>query len=131
MDGELNFPIHICFAHDKLYVVDSMNARIQIFDPDGNHLMSFGSRGKFLGQFSRPKGVTVDSEGNIYVVDSYFDYLLVFNSQGEFLLPIGGTGDHVGSLYLPAGVWSDNSDQIYIADLNNARVMVLQFLGGD
>ncbi len=130
-DGALNYPVHLCFAHDKLYVVDSMNARIQVFDPYGDHLLSFGSRGKQIGKFSRPKGVSVDSEGNIYVVDSYFDHLLVFNPAGEFLMAIGGTGDAIGSFYSPAGIWVDNRDQIYIADMANSRVVVLQFLGGD
>ena len=108
-----------------------MNARIQVLNHDGHHQLSFGQRGKYLGQFSRPKGISADSQGNIYVVDSYFDYMLVFNQQGEFLLPIGGTGADIGSFYLPAGVWSDKNDNIYVADMSNGRVVIFQFLGGD
>jgi len=129
-DDELNFPTHLSFAGDKLYVADSMNARVQIFDPDGKALRTFGQRGLYVGNLTRPKGVTVDGAGNIYVVESFYDNLLVFNSQGDFLLPIGGTGKEVGQFYLPAGVWSDPQGRIYVADMFNGRIVMFQFLGG-
>lgn len=128
--GELNFPTHLVFADDKLYVADTMSARVQIFDSDGKPAGSMGQRGLVFGNFTRPKGVTVDGEGNLYVVESYYDNLLVFNGQGEFLIPIGGTGKEIGQFYLPAGVWSDTQDRIYVADMFNGRIVIFQFLGG-
>ncbi len=89
-----------------------------------------GKRGLYLGNLTRPKGVTVDADDNIYVVESYYDHLLVFDMQGEFLLPIGGTGNDVGQFFLPSGVWNDDRGRIYVADMYNGRVMILQFLGG-
>nr|MDP2191901.1 6-bladed beta-propeller [Rhodoferax sp.] len=129
-DGELNFPTHLSFAGDKLYVADSMNARVQIFDAQGKAAGTLGQRGLYIGNLTRPKGVTVDGAGNIYVVESFYDHLLVFNSQGNFLLPIGGTGKEVGQFYLPAGVWSDPQGRIYVADMFNGRIVIFQFLGG-
>lgn len=129
--GEFNFPTHMTFVEDQLYVVDMMNSRVQVFDFNGDFLFSFGEMGKFVGQFSKPKGIAVDSDGNIYVLDSYFDHLLIFNSSGKLLLAIGGTGSQVGEFYLPTGVWIDANDQIYISDMGNNRVVMMQFLGGD
>jgi DNA-binding beta-propeller fold protein YncE len=128
-DG-LNFPTHLAFAGDRLYVTDGMNARIQIFDTQGKLVDTLGKRGIMIGQMTRPKGVTVDAEGNIYVVESYFDSLLVFNSAKAFLMAIGGTGQEIGQFYLPAGVWSDQRGRIYVADMFNGRVVIFQFLGG-
>lgn len=128
-DGELNFPTHLSFAGDKLYVADSMNARVQIFDALGAPIGGIGKRGLNVGDFVRPKGVTVDSAGNLYVVESYYDHLLIFNDQGNFLMPIGGTGKAVGQFYLPAGVWSDQHGRIYVADMFNGRIVIFQFLG--
>lgn len=130
-DGEMNFPTHLAFANDKLYVADSMNARVLILDAQGKQLATVGRRGRFVGNLSRPKGVSVDAHGNIYVVESFYDNLLVFNSDGKFLMPIGGTGKEIGQFYLPSGVWSDQQGRVYVADMFNGRVMIFQFLGAE
>lgn len=130
-DGEFNYPTHLAWAQDELYVTDTMNNRIQVFAADGQLLKrKFGERGLVLGNLVRPKGVAVDSEGNVYVVESYYDSLLVFNPRGELLLPIGGTGTATGRFYLPAGVWVDARNRVHVADMFNGRVVLFQFLGG-
>lgn len=129
--GEFNYPTHIAISHGKLYVTDTMNARVQVFSAaKGEYLQTIGKRGMRVGNLSRPKGVAVDSEGNVYVIESYFDYLLVYNRRGEFLMPLGGVGFGGGKFHLPAGVWVDSRDRVYVADMLNSRVAVFQFLGG-
>ena len=129
-EGELNFPTHLAYAADRLYVTDGMNARVQVFDLQGRVIASLGRRGLYIGNMTRPKGVTVDSQGNIYVVESFYDNLLIFNSKGQFLMPIGGTGKEIGQFYLPAGVWSDRQNRIYVADMFNGRIVIFQLIGG-
>lgn len=129
-EGTLNYPTHLAFADDKLYVTDGMNARVQIFDSHGRTISSLGHRGVYFGNMTRPKGVTVDTTGNIYVVESFYDNLLVFNSQGSFLMPIGGTGKEIGQFYLPSGVWSDRQNRIFVADMFNGRIVIFQLIGG-
>ena len=108
-----------------------MNSRIQVLDAAGETVkLRFGSRGLYLGNLVRPKGVAVDGEGNIYVVESYHDHLLVFDRGGQLLLALGGSGGEIGQFYLPAGVWVDRGNRVFVADMFNARVMVFQFLGG-
>ena len=126
--GQFNGPTHLAFAHDRLHVVDTLNSRVQILDRDGAFQHQFGRRGLYVGDLPRPKGVSVDSDGNVYVVESYYDYLLVYNAQGRPLLPIGGTGTGVGQFYLPTGVWTDSRDHIYVADMFNRRIVVLRYL---
>ncbi len=126
-----NSPTYLAVADGQIYVTDTLNARVQVLDGDGNFLYSVGERGLYVGNFSRPKGVGVDSEGHIYVVESYYDHLLVFDGEGRFLLPIGGTGREPGEFYLPAGVWTDEDDFIYVADMFNGRICVFQFLGNE
>ncbi|WP_420476989.1 6-bladed beta-propeller [Noviherbaspirillum sp. ST9] len=129
-EGTLNFPTHLAYAKDRLYVTDGMNARVQIFDTQGRVITTVGRRGLYVGEMTRPKGVTVDTHGNIYVVESFYDNLLVYNSQGQFLMPIGGTGKEIGQFYLPAGVWSDRQNRIYVADMFNGRIVIFQLIGG-
>jgi DNA-binding beta-propeller fold protein YncE len=129
--GEFNFPTHLAFAGGELYVTDTLNNRVQVFDAEGRVLVrAVGARGLLLGNLVRPKGVGVDGEGNVYVVESYYDSLLVFNPQGEFLMPIGGTGTATGRFYLPAGVWVDARNRVHVADMFNGRIVLFQFLGG-
>lgn len=129
--GEFNFPTYLTLSNDRLYVTDTMNNRVQILDTEGHPLSAFGERGLYIGNMVRPKGVAVDTDGNVYVVESYYDYLLIFNRKGEFLMPIGGLGKETGSFYLPSGAWTDSRNRVFVADTFNGRVVVFQFLGGD
>ena len=128
--GEFNFPTYLALAKGKLYITDTMNARVQVLDAQsGQSIRIISERGLNMGNLVRPKGIALDSEGNIYVVESYYDYLLVFSSNGELLLPIGGTGKGIGQFYLPTSVWTDADNRIFVADMFNGRVQVFQFLG--
>ncbi len=129
--GEFNYPSAIEFSRGNLYISDTMNARIQIIDPNNleKEVESFGYRGLNVGNTPRPKGVTVDSDGNIYAVESYYGYLLVYSEQGEFLLPISGKDREIGEFYLPSGVTTDSHHRIYLADTFNGRIVILQYLG--
>jgi len=128
--GELNAPMHIRVAGSKIYVSDALNAYVQIFSlSDGQLLGRIGQRGLYVGNLVRPKGVTVDSDGNIYVVESYYDHLLIYDESGQFLLPIGGTGSAPGQFFLPAGMWSDKTDRIFVADMFNGRVVIFRYVG--
>lgn len=130
-DGEFNFPSHLALASGELYVTDTLNNRVQVLRAaDGAFVRQFGTRGLALGQLVRPKGVSVDGEGNVYVIESFYDSLLVYSPRGEFLMPIGGTGKATGRFYLPSGVWVDGKNRVHIADMFNGRVVQFQFLGG-
>jgi DNA-binding beta-propeller fold protein YncE len=129
--GEFNFPTYMSISKGKLYVADTMNARIQILSTaTGKHLATVGQLGMYVGNMVRPKGVATDSDGNIYVIESYFDHMLVYNRNGEFLMSIGGVGTEPGKFHLPSGVWVDRHDRVFVADTLNSRVSVFQFLGG-
>ena len=130
-EGEFNFPTHLAFANGELYVTDTMNSRIQVLDgASGRMRRSLGARGLYVGNLVRPKGVALDTEGNVYVVESYYDHLLVFDRLGRFLMGIGGLGAGSGNFYLPAGVWTDRLNRVFVADTFNGRVVMFQHLGG-
>ncbi len=130
--GQFNYPTHIAVTHEKLYVSDTLNARVQVISTaSGMYLGMIGNRGLFVGNLVRPKGVAADGDQNIYVIESYYDYMLVYNRRGRFLLPIGSVGAGPGNFHLPAGVWVDARNRVFVADMLNRRVAVFQFLGGD
>lgn len=129
--GEFNFPTNITLDREgRLYVTDTINCRVQIFDADYKFLDSFGAQGRRRGDFLKPKGIAVDPWGNIYVTDSDFDNLQIFDQQKRLLMFLGSAGQAPGTFWLPAGVHIDRQNRIYVADQNNRRIQIFQLLDG-
>ena len=126
--GEFNFPTELALHGNELMVVDAMNFRIQVLDQKGRFLAQFGERGAGIGKLYRPKGMAVDSEGDIYLVDALLEAVQVFGRDGTLLYVFGRTGGGPGDLQLPTGLWIDSSDRVYLADSYNQRVQVFQFV---
>ena len=124
---QFNFPSHLAFSNDRLFVNDTMNFRIQILDPDGQHLGGFGKHGSGSGYFAQPKGVAVDSEGHIYVAEALSNQVQIFDDDASFLLGFGTSGEGPGSFRMPTGlaIWKD---MIYVADSYNQRVQIFRYL---
>lgn len=110
--GQFYRPSHLVIDHSgNLYVTDSLNFRVQKFDPRGNFLKSFGRHGDTPGSFARPKGLDVDREGNLYVADAAFQNVQIFeDASTSLLLFLGGGGNAPGQMVLPAGVDIDYSN---------------------
>lgn len=128
--GDFNFPTHLAIdGRNQLYVTDSMNYRVQIFDAQGALAGVIGGQGDGSGSFSRPKGVAVDSWGHIYVADALFDNFQIFSQAGQFLLDVGAAGSGPGEFWLPAGMAIGRDNHIYVADSYNQRVQIFKYLG--
>lgn len=54
----------------RVYVADTGNNRIEIFDSSGAFLETFGTFGNGPGEFATPAHVAVDASGNIFVTDA-------------------------------------------------------------
>ena len=77
--GAFFFPLSFDGSADgRIYVLDAGNARIQVFDFEGNYITQWGRKGSGPGEFDFGSGgipedfagsVAVDSEGFIYVAD--------------------------------------------------------------
>jgi len=126
-DGEFNYPTELKLDGDNLIVVDAMNFRVQVLGRDGAFKFAIGKLGDSTGAMFRPKGVAVDSEGDIYVVDALWSLVQVFNRQGQLLYYFGGHGTDPGAFELPTGLFIDRSDRIFVADSFNHRVQVYRF----
>ena len=129
--GTLSGPTNIALdAAGRVYVADTWNCRIQVFDPNGRFLRTFGSQGVRPGQFVRPKGLGIDSEGHVYVVDAGFNNFQIFTAEGKPLMFVGSAGDAQGQFVLPAGMAIDHQNRIYITEQRPAgsRLQIFEFL---
>ncbi|NLX44247.1 MAG: TIGR03663 family protein, partial [Chloroflexi bacterium] len=129
-NGQLNAPKGIALdAQGNLYVADSQNHRVQVFDPQGQFVRSMGSQGSELGQLQEPWGVAVCDDGTVYVADTWNHRVQAFDSAGNPLLAWGifgqptEGGDQAHTLYGPRSIVCDEQNNIYITDTGNKRVL--------
>lgn len=129
IEGSFLFPTFISVdAKGNLYVADTLNSRVQMFDPDGKFVRIFGKRGTSAGEFDKPKGVAVDSFGNVYVADSGWSNVQIFNPKGQVLMFFSGRGTYPGLMQNPTGMAIDRQNRIYVSDSLNHRVNVFQLV---
>ena len=98
---------------------------------DNKSLKVVAGINQFPGQFSRAKGIAVDSDGHIYVVDAAFNNYQIFDQDGQLMLCVGSIGQGDGQFWLPAGAYMGPDDMLYVVDQYNFRVQVFQYLGGN
>ena len=129
--GEFNYPEALAIGPGgALHVVDTMNFRYQVFDPDGRFVAEHGGLGQEPGRFARPKGIAVYAGGRVYVSDAAFNNVQVFDAEGRLLLWLGGPGLAPGSFQLAEGVFADGGDRVFVVDQLNQRVQRYRFLSG-
>ncbi len=71
-----------------------------------------GGEGYAGGQFSRPRGIALDIQGNIYVADTGNKRIQKFDRDGSYLSEFG----HEAGLKDPTGIAVDQGGYIYVAD---------------
>ncbi len=108
-----------------VYVSDRDNSRIQKFQLDGTFVTKWGTaRGTSLLENTHlyPRGVTVDTSGNVYVANSAYFNVVKFDSSGTFLYKWGSMASDNGLFHNPIGVAVDSNKNIYVTDENNYRI---------
>jgi len=128
-DGEFNTPNSIVVSSSgMIYVSDSRDNLIKVYNPDGSPALSFGGFGSGSGQFNSPLGLAIDeTAGELYVTDLgiFTDpqngptagaRVQVFDLNGVFKRSFGeyGTGD--GKLIRPLGIALDSDGKVYVTD---------------
>jgi len=113
-----------------VYVVDVKDHDVKVFNLDGNHLYSFGSRGNGPGEFNFPTDIAVTSKGDLVVTDTLNARVQVFSSKGDFLNTFGERGKGIQFFQFPKGVAVDSEDHVYVTDAMGSHIKVMS-LDGD
>src|SRR5262249_47375790 len=120
--GTLSKPSNVVVDKDGLiYVSDTMNNRIQVFDADGHFISMFGQHGDAPGYFARPKGVAIDTDGHIWVVDAFQNNVQIYDKEGHLVAFFGIGGEMPGQFSVPSGIYIDKKNRVYIAEQFKAR----------
>ena len=84
-------------SQGRVFVADTGNKRIAVFDEDGNYVTEFGTAGLDPGQFDEPVGVAVASDGTVFVTDTW-------NQRIQSFIP-----NEDASQYFPLQQWDVNA----------------------
>jgi DNA-binding beta-propeller fold protein YncE len=156
-DGQFDLPTSVALdSSGNLFVGDFRNDRIQMFKfanpcPPGTtqivagvcFVTKWGTEGSGNGQFDGPRGVAIDSLGNIFVADSQNDRIQEFVLLRPpcppgmtqivagvcFVTQWGFQGSGIGQFREPSGVAIDDSSgrkHLYVADLGNDRIQMFE-----
>ncbi len=127
--GTFSLPTNIAVDNEgDVYVTDTLNNRVEIFDADGNFISMFGKHGDGPGCFARPKGVAVDSDGHIWVVDKYQDRVQVFDREGRLLIYIGGHGGYPGQFADAYGNAIAKDNRVIVSEQYPGRLQIFRYV---
>jgi DNA-binding beta-propeller fold protein YncE len=108
----------------ELFVADTGNKRVQVFDLDGTFLREFGGGGTAAGYLDEPVGIDVSADGVVAVVDSWNRRIQLFTELGEPLrqwsVPTWDTSNPDEKPFL---AWGDADSRLYVADPLRRRVL--------
>lgn len=124
--SEFNFPVAVA-VRESVYVLDGLNYRVQAFGRAGGFAGAFGEIGNVAGRFAAPKGIALDSDGDIYVTDALMDNVQIFDRTGRLLLIFGRNGDGDGEFSAPGGIAIGPDDSIYVVDSINRRIQIFRY----
>lgn len=139
--GQFNFPRAVAVdSQGRIYVADSGNNRIQVFNPDGSFVRQWGStckldtkegcQGTGEGQFNEPWGIAVGADGSVYVSDTWNHRIQKFTNEGVFVRAwgvFGSTGGDLGEsnlFYGPRALAIGRDGNLAAMDTGNKRIQV-------
>lgn len=88
----LHYPRGLALQENNLYLCDSWNHRVAVFDLEGRFVRSFGSFGGGEGQFTSPCDLCFDDSGLLWIADQGNNRVVVFHLEHGFQRVISGIG---------------------------------------
>lgn len=111
-----------------VYVVDSGNHRVAVFERNGKRITTFASKGNGAGQLRDPVGIGIDHSGQVYVADKGNNRIQIFTADGKFVRSLAVKD--VGKDIAPIDVAIDASGKtIYVTGNTNHKVMAFSPAG--
>jgi tripartite motif-containing protein 71 len=123
-EGSLRDPLGISVDwKENVYVADSQNDRVAIYDLFGNFLKSLGER-----TLRKPSGVVVGEDGLIYVANTEKNSIAIFDQQSNLVLEYGTWGSGIGNFSKPTDLKLGRDNKLFVVDSGNNRICVFEIL---
>jgi len=98
-------------------------SNLDLLEPPVNAFQ--GGKGTGRGQFDNPRGLALDTAGNIFVADTDNGRIQKFSPNGTYVTSIGTKGAGYAQLREPNGIAIDREGNIYVAEVSNHSVRKL------
>ena len=113
----------------NIYIVDILNGRIQVFNPDGSNPRQLGGSGITPGTLFRPKGIVIDQQSRVYVSDSYTGVIQLFDSSGKLVGILSENKIDPLRLTTPIGMALDPEEKhLYVVQSNLNLISVFELI---
>lgn len=125
----LRAPLGVAVFRNRVFVADSGNSEVKIFNLEGRFLSSFPVTTIAVEKpTTYPVGITIDGDGKIYVSEIRSQKLMVFNFQGRFLYNFPKGGKNARTLIKPLAMAFANN-KLYVTDIGDQSVKVFDKRG--
>lgn len=108
----------------RIYVVDTPQHQLHLYDLEGHFLETRGRRGIAPGEFNYPGDIDLDADGNLYMIDTMNARIQVLAPDGTVLRTMGERGTARGSFSTPKGIAVSPSGLIYISDATQHKIVI-------
>ncbi len=124
--GQLDEPVGIVVSSDgsRVYVADSNNARIAVFDGQGKAVAQWPVTAWQDKSFFEPY-LALDAEGNVYATSSTSRQVFKFNNAGQLVGTAAAGLTPEDTLNAPFGIAITADRLVYVADGNRHAVIKL------
>ena len=127
-NGQFNMPRGVAVDSRYVYVVDSGNNRVQVFDRNGRYIRQWGRSGSGSGEFEGPMGIAVLNAW-VYVVDRHNSRVQQFTRNGRYIRQWGGSPEEEkewGSLGAKCGagatgIAASSMGRVLVANANQVK----------
>jgi DNA-binding beta-propeller fold protein YncE len=124
----LNKPMDVAKIGEFLYVTDTNNKQVQVFDVSGSTFFRFGKEGESEGEFRFPYGIAGDKNENVYVADLYTGKISIFDSKGKFIKYFEEQDKNNKVIEAPAALRIINN-KLYVTDIKKSSVYIFSLDG--
>ncbi len=109
-------------ADNLIFVMDTTNNAINVYDASGRLLRWFGESGSEPGQLHDLSSMAFDSRGYLWIPSGYT--IARFNANGDFVFSFGEAGSDPGQMAGPFDVTVGPDGNLYVTETFGHRIQV-------
>ena len=127
---DLDHPTGIAY-HPGLglvFVADTHEHKIKVFDEQGQFLRAFGEKGEGNGQFNMPTHLVYKND-KLFIADTMNARVQIVDTMGNFEQTFGRRGLFIGNMPRPKGITVDNNGLIYVVESYHDYLLIFNVKG--